>query len=447
MSGDQGTNRRVVITGIGVFSPIGIGADPFWQSLKAGNSGIAPLDLFEYSAAPRNAGGEIKGFVESSARKSYLKPLRKSVKVMCREIQLGAASAIQALENSGIDMDEIDHTRLGVEFGANLMFSPPSVLQDACWSCTDDDDATHEFHFDRWGKGGANEQKDNGMAHMEPLWLLRYLPNMPACHIGIYADARGPNNSITQDSASANLVLGEAFRIIQRNAADIMITGTTGTRLHPVKSLHAVMWDQLADENGSPETWCKPFDLNREGQVLGEGACSLILEEESHAINRGATIYGRLLGVGASCVIDSAGQVDTQQALANAMRSALKNTGMKPEEIGHINAEGLGEKEADSAEARAIQQVFGENASSVPVTALKSILGNSGSGCGSLELAGSLLGLREGVVPATLNYETPDPECPLNVVHGEPLGIENKVVMNINVTRMGQASAAIVESA
>ena len=436
-----------MITGIGVFSSVGIGADPFWQSLKAGNSGIAPLDLLEYSAAPRNIGGEVKEFAESTARNSYLKPLRKSVKVMCREIQLGAASAIQALEHSGINMDEIDHTRLGVEFGANLMFSPPSVLQDACWSCTDDDDATYEFHFDRWGKGGANEHKDNGMAHMEPLWLLRYLPNMPACHIGIYADARGPNNSITQDSASANLVLGEAFRIIQRNAADIMITGTTGTRLHPVKSMHAVMWDQLANGNGSPKTWCKPFDLNRGGQVLGEGACSLILEEESHATNRGATIYGRLLGVGASCVIDSAGQVDQQQALVNAIQSALKNAGMKPEEIGHINAEGLGEKEADIAEARAIQQVFGENAASVPVTALKSILGNSGSGCGSLELAGSLLGLREGVVPATLNYETPDPECPLNVVHGEPLGIENKVVMNINVTRMGQASACIVEGA
>ena len=180
---------------------------------------------------------------------------------------------------------------------------------------------------------------------------------------------------------------------------------------------------------------------------MGEGACSLILEEESHATNRGATIYGRLLGVGASCVIDFAGHVDTRQALVNAMQSALKNVGMKPEDIGHINAEGLGEKEADNAEARAIQQVFGETAASVPVTALKSILGNSGSGCGSLELAGSLLGLREGVVPATLNYETPDPECPLNVVHGEPLGIENNVMMNINVTRMGQASASIVEGA
>jgi 3-oxoacyl-[acyl-carrier-protein] synthase II len=146
-------------------------------------------------------------------------------------------------------------------------------------------------------------------------------------------------------------------------------------------------------------------------------------------------------------VNDSAGHVQPRQALANAMRSALQDAGMNPEEIGHINAEGLGEKETDIAEARAIQQVFGKNASRVPVTALKSILGNSGSGSGSLELAGSLLGLREGIIPATLNYETPDPECPLNVVHGEPLGIENKVVMNLNVTRMGQASVSIMEGA
>lgn len=327
------------------------------------------------------------------------------------------------------------------------MCSPPDVLQDSCWSCTDSDDPDHKFHFDRWGKSGQNADHDSGMTHMEPLWLLRYLPNMPACHIGIYADARGPNNSITQDAASGNLVLGEALRVIQRDAADIMIAGSTGTRLHPIKTLHAALWDQLANESGSPKTWCRPFDLNRAGQVLGEGACSLILEEETHARNRGATIYGTILGVGASSVADKTGRANTRQALMNAMRAALRKAGLNPEQIGHINAEGLGEREADIAETRAIQDVFGEYASSIPVTAMKSILGNSGSGNGSMELAGSLLGLQEGIVPATLNYDTPDPECPLNIVHGEPLATKNKIVLNISFTRIGQASAAIVEGA
>ena len=185
--------------------------------------------------------------------------------------------------------------------------------------------------------------------------------------------------------------------------------------------------------------------MNRSGQVLGEGACSLILEEETHARNRGATIYGAVLGVGSSCVVDREGNPQTQKALVNAMRSALKSAGLQPEQVGHINAHGLGEKQADIAEARAIQEVFGDYSSKVPVTALKSFLGNSGSGCGIMELAGSLLGLKESVVPATLNYETPDPECPLNVVHGEPLAVENKIVLTINVTPMGQAGAAIVD--
>ncbi|GAB4136043.1 MAG: beta-ketoacyl synthase [Planctomycetaceae bacterium] len=425
-------------------SPLGIGIEPFWEGLSSGKSGIGPIQLDANAGAPRNIGGEVTDFTEQAAKKSYLKPLRKSIKVMCRDIQLGVASALLALEQSQLNLETIDHQRLGVDFGANLMLSPPDVLRDAAWSCVENGDPKREFHFEKWGKGGKNAEGTSGMEKMQPLWLLRYLPNMPACHIGIAADARGPNNSLTMDEASGNLALGEATRVIQRGCSDTMIAGTTGTRIHPVKTIHARFWDPLAESDEPPETWSRPFDKNRSGQVLAEGACSFILEEETVARNRGAKIYGTILGVGSSCVVDRSGVSNLRRALANAMQSALHDAGIQPEDVGHVNAHGLSTVEDDRQESLAIHDVFGEDGSTIPVTALKSVLGNSGSGCGTLELAGSLLGLEQGVVPATLNYELPDPECPLNVVRGEPLSIDNKTFININVTRTGQASALVV---
>lgn len=438
-------SRNIVVTGLGIISPIGIGADAFWDSLAKGRSGIATLESMGYSAAPRNVGAEIKDFTEKTAKKEYLRQQRKSIKVMCREIQLGVASALQVVQHAGLDLESVDHERFGVDFGANLMLSPPEVLDEPARKCVDENDPDRTFHFERWGKAGANADRESGMAMMEPLWLLRYLPNMPACHIGIALAACGPNNSITLDEASGNLALGEAFRILQRGSADVMIAGVTGTRVHPVKTLHAAMWDELAEFDDPPGTWSRPFDATRRGQALGEGACSLLLEDEAKARARGATIYGRVLGAAASCVSNRSGKADRRGALVNVMRRALSDADLQPGDIGHINAHGLGSIDCDREEAAAISDVFGELASQVPVTALKSYFGNSGSGCGLLELAGSILALQHGVVPATLNYNTPDPECPLNVVRGEPRSVANKTVLSVNVTRMGQASAVIVE--
>lgn len=446
MPNSQESERRVVITGMGIFSPLGIGPDTFWDNIAAGKSGISRLESVPFSAAPGNVGGEARDFTDIAAKKIYLKKLRKSLKVMCREIQLGVASALVALEHSGLDLEVYDRRRLGIDFGANLMLSPPDVLKDACWKCTDNPEEELPFEFERWGKAGDNAGNVNGMDSMEPLWLLRYLPNMPACHIGIAADARGPNNSITLAEASGNLAIGEATRIIQRGSADTMIAGSTGTRIHPVKTIHAALWDDLAESDDPPETWCRPFDKRRNGQVLAEGACSFTLEEESQARSRGATIYGTILGTGSSCVVSSVGKADKRKAIVNAMQVALNIAGIQPADVGHINANGVATIEDDRDEALAIQEVFGDASATIPVTALKSALGNSGAGCGILELAGSILGLRKQCIPATLNYSTPDPDCPLNVVHGEPLATDNPIVININFTRAGQASAVVVRA-
>lgn len=432
------SNREVVITGIGIASPIGIGVDTFWANLSAGNSGVHHCKLFPSTAAPDAAGAEVSEFTDESAKKVYLKDQRKNLKAMCREIQLGVASASLALKHGNIDLEKINHERLGVEFGANLMLSAPDMLEDACATCCDPPESNH-FEFNKWGQAGLGQ--------MEPLWLLRYLPNMPACHISISSDARGPSNSLTMDDASANTVLGEARRILLRGHADVLITGTTGTTLHPIKTLHLGLWHDLAATPAEPERRCRPFDLDRAGRVVGEGACTLILEDREHAVGRGAKIWGRLLGTGSSCVLSASGVVGTRAALANAMRAALREAGLQPQQIGHINAHGLGTRDTDIEEAKAILDVFGEDLGrKIPVTALKSYMGNSGAGSGMLELAGSLLGLHHGVIPHTLNYETPDPQCPLNIVAGKPLATDNRIFLKINVTRMGQASASIIEA-
>jgi len=357
---------------------------------------------------------------------------------MCREIQLGVASALLAVQQANVDLEQIDHERLGVEFGANLMLSPPEVLLESCAACCEE--GTVKFSSARWGQ--------SGLTKMEPLWLLRYLPNMPACHISISADARGPSNSLTLDDASGSTVIGEAMRILLRGDADIMIVGVTGTTLHPIKTLHLALWNDLARTPETPELRARPFDLHRTGRVVAEGSCSFILEDRAHAERRGAKIWGRVLGTGSSCVANSRQEGNCRQALVNAMRGALRDAGLKPDQIGHINAHGVGTKESDIAEAQAILEVFGDDLGRrVPVTALKSFLGNSGAGSGLLELAGSVVGLSHGVIPFTLNYETPDPECPLNIVAGKPLATSNRILLTINVTRIGQAAAAIVEVA
>ena len=428
--------REVVITGIGIVSPIGIGVDAFWDSLSARPfRHSAMVRCFRDSRAPVASAAEIRDFTDESARKVYLKEQRKNLKAMCREIQLGVASALLALENAAVNLDEIDHERLGVEFGANLMLSPPDVLVEACAACCED--GTTDFRSSRWGQ--------TGLTKLEPLWLLRYLPNMPACHISISADARGPSNSLTLDDASGNTVIGEArVRIILRGDADVMIVGVTGTTLHPIKTLHLALWDDLARTPEAPELRARPFDLNRSGRVVAEGSCSFILEDREHAEKRKAKIWGRVLGTGSSCVTDSFQVGNYRKALVNAMRSALRDAGLKPEQIGHINAHGLGTRNVDIAESQAIFDVFGDELGRrIPVTAPKSLLGNSGAGSGLLELAASVVALSHGVIPYTLNYETPDPECPLNIVAGQPLATSNTIVLNINVTRVGQAAAAI----
>lgn len=426
--------RDVVITGIGIFSPLGIGRDAVWSSLSEGRSGVRKVQLTSFIGTPDCVGGEVSDFNDETAKKIHLKDLRKSLKVMCRDIQLGVASAIQAMADAGLAAGSVPPDRIGVDFGANLMSSPPEVLVGGAVKALSEKDGRQSFDFSKWGQ--------SGMSGMEPLWLLRYLPNMPGCHIGIVLDARGPNNSITHDEASGGLVMGEAANIIRRNRADVMITGVTGTRLQPAKACQYTHWDVLA--TGPAETRCRPFDKDRHGEVLAEASCTLILEAREYAEARGAKILGTVLGCGASTVMRPDGKSDEAAAVYQAACAAAQHAGVTADEIGHVSACGSGHPKRDQLEAAGLRKFFGARADSVPVTAIKSYMGSSGSGAGLCEIAASLLGLQHGIIPKTLNFHHADPAAPLNVVHGEHLPTTNKLFLKTSVTRMGQASAVVI---
>ncbi|MFH5803891.1 beta-ketoacyl-[acyl-carrier-protein] synthase family protein [Alienimonas sp. DA493] len=440
---NNGSRRRVVITGIGVVSPLGIGVEPFLEALKAKRSGVGVVtDVMDASAAPGNVGGEIPDFDDGVTKEAMPKKQRKFIKVMCREIELGVVSAMHAVQHSGLDLDALDRSRMGVDFGANLMFTPPEVLADAVAACAEplppDSAEPRRFQFERWGQ--------KGMKMLEPLWLLRYLPNMPACHIGIALDARGPSNSLTMGGASGNSALSEAARIIERGRADVMVAGTTGTHLHPVRTINLGLFGELADGDGPPGTWCKPYDAGRRGQVVGEAACTVILEEREHAEARGATILGELLGFGSACVsqLDATGRLG--EAVVVAGRAALRDAGLSPADLGHINGHGVATRDSDAEECRGYAKLL--EGAPVPITGLKGFTGNAGSGSGVQELAASLLMLREGLIPVCLNHEFADADLgDLQFVSGDHRPHEGKTVfLNLNGTRGGQASAAIVRA-
>jgi 3-oxoacyl-[acyl-carrier-protein] synthase II len=214
--------------------------------------------------------------------------------------------------------------------------------------------------------------------------------------------------------------------------------------MHPVRAIHAGLWEELGYDEENPSASCKPYDARRRGMVVAEAAACLVLEEESHATARGATIYGRILGGASSCVASPDGKANAGQALVNAMHGALRRADLSASSLGHINGHGLGTHEEDRLEAIAVGQLLGESAD-VPVTGLKGWFGNGGASTGFLEIAGSLLSLNQGQIPQTLHCTQPDPALGLNVLTGGPRPTDNKLFLNINFTRAGQASAVVFE--
>jgi 3-oxoacyl-[acyl-carrier-protein] synthase II len=428
MTAGRGT-PRVVVTGVGVVSPIGIGRETFWTNLLAGQTGIGPLTAFSASGLPSRLAAQIPNF--DPTQHIYHK---KFIKVMARDVQLGVAAASMAMKDAVLPRGSVDPDRLGVDFGAGHIAAEPRELADAARS----------FAEDVEGGSSLGRFAEDGLDQICPLWLLKQLPNMPACHVAIEHDARGPNNTITACESSALLALAEASRVIQRDAADVMIVGACSSHISPLEIARLNLYESLSRQD-NPSDACRPFDRDRDGTVAGEGAASFVLERYEHAVARGATIYCELLGVGAGCDGASPDNRQNGVGLLRAIESALRQSNLTPHDIGHINAHGKGTRRDDIAEARAYHSAFGQLAETVPVTALKSYFGHFDAGAGAVELAGSLLAMRQGMLPQTLNYRTPDPHCRLNVIR-EPMRVSNPVAISVNRTRMGQSAAAVIRA-
>lgn len=422
-------SHRVVVTGVGVVSPIGIGQAAFWQNLVAGRSGIDRLSAFSAGGVPSKLAAEVRDFdpVEHIYNRKFLK-------VMSRDIQLGVASASMAMKDAGLRQGSIDPERLGVEFGAGHMSATPEELADASRHLQQTADGVS---FEGWA--------EEGLGQIAPLWLLKQLPNMPACHVAIEHDARGPNNTITSCESSALLALAEGMRVIERGVADAMIVGACSSYIHPLEIARLNLYENLA-RGEDPRFACRPFDLDREGTVVGEGAASFVIERYEHAVQRGAPIYCEVLGVGAGCDGSDPANRAGGIGLVRAIEAALRRSDLTPRDLGHINAHGKGTRKDDTAEANAYHRALGMVAEKIPVTALKSYFGHFDAGAGAVELAGSLLALRHGQLPMTLNYRTPDPSCRLNIIHDEPLTMSNGVALSVNRTRMGQSAAAVIRA-
>ena len=415
-------NRRVVLTGIGVVSSIGMDAAAYWDGLARGQCGIKTIRAFDPAPLATRFAGEIVDF----DIKKYLvtRDERKQIRVMARTIQLAVAAASLALADSNVDSKKLDPTRFGVEFGAGLIPSELDELGMASYLSTAEN--SHNVDLKLWG--------EKGIGNIPPLWMLKYLPNMLACHVSILHNAQGPNNTITEGEVASLLALGEAVRIIQRDQSDFMLVGGADSKLTPLSMVRQTLFGRMSRCNETPEQAVKPFDARRSGIAFGEGSGVLVTEELEHARRRGADILGEIAGFGSAFDRGLTGK-----GLARAIRLALARARISAQDIDHVNAHGLGSIKLDAFEARGIHEVFGMSA---PVWAVKPNIGSLSAGSGTTELAASLLAFKHGVLPPTLNYQAPDPACPVLVLT-TPRPIAKPYFVKIGFTDMGQCAAVV----
>lgn len=423
--------RRVVITGIGLVSPLGNTPAALWDGLVSERSGVTELSSIPSSPLPSPFGAEARGFTGAiedfgPLEKMLSRNIKKNLRVMCREIQMGVAVAQLCLTDAALKMDSIDRDRIGALYGSDYLLTLPSEFAAGVRKCQD---GKGEFDFTQWA--------EQGLPSVEPLWLLKYLPNLPAAHVAIFNDLRGPNNSLTSREASSNLAVAEAYHTIVRGHADRMLAGATGTRIHPGRSISIAIQEPIA-QGTDPAKLSRPFDKDRNGQVLGEGAACILLEELSAAEARGAKIVGEVIGSGSSIVANKQSVPDPKTALANTLRQCLTSARLKPADVGHIHAHGLSDRKCDEAEANAIASVLGESTSRVPVAAAKSYFGNLGAAGGLVELIASALALQNGSLFPIQTLEHLDPACPIRPAkHGDKAGA---TAINLSITPQGQAS-------
>jgi 3-oxoacyl-[acyl-carrier-protein] synthase II len=379
--------RRVVITGTGSITPLGIGTQTFWNAIKEGKSGIDIVTRFDVSTNyPTMIAGEVKDFDPEQ----YID--KKEAKRMDRYTQFAVAAAKIAIEDAALDMETIDKERVGVILGTGI--GGLQVLEDQ-----------HSVLVNK------------GPERVSPFFIPMMIANMAAGQIAIMTGAKGMNETVVTACASGTNAVGDAFKCIQRGDAEIIITGGTEAPITPLAFAGFCSLKAMSRRNDDPKTASRPFDAERDGFIMSEGAGVLILEEYEHAVKRGANILAEVVGYG--CTSDAyhiTAPAPNGEGGARAMAIAIKDAGIEPTEIGYINAHGTSTEMNDKLETLGIKKVLGEHAHKVAISSTKSMTGHMLGAAGGVEAIISALALKEGFLPPTINYNNPDPECDLDYV-------------------------------
>lgn len=415
---------RTVITGLGLLTPAGLGRQATWEGLQTGKSFVHRIASFDPSGLEVQMAAELPGF---DAKTFVDKKDRKALRTMGKAIQIGFAAGPLALQDAKIDGTNVDPLRLGISFGAATIASELDELTYAAVKTVAE--TSNQVDMKIWGT--------EGLPAMPPLWLLKYLPNFAAAHVSILKNAQGPSNSITMGDVAGNLAIAEARRIIQRGIADVMMTGGPDSRINPLSLVRLQMFYPLSRRNEPPEQASRPFDKNRSGVVLGEGAGILVLEELGHAQKRGASIYAEVVGTGDGCDVSKDGK-----GIAQAIRAAMKSAQISENDLDHVVAQGYSDPHFDRIEAQALLSMFG--GSCPPVYTAKGALGNTGAASGGIETAISALAFQHGTLPASVNYTQPDPECPIPIVT-RPKPITKPYSLKICFSDLGQCSVVVLK--
>ncbi|MCK5595745.1 beta-ketoacyl-ACP synthase II, partial [bacterium] len=376
--------NRVVVTGMGTVTPVGNNTDVFWKNICNGKSGVDRIALFDPADFDSRIAGQIKDFDSSL----YFSP--KDVRRMDRFVQLAVASSKMALKGSELDLDKEDRNRIGVLIGSGI--GGLKVIEDQ-----------HSILLKK------------GPSRVSPFLIPMLIIDMASGQVAIQFGLKGPNFAIATACASGSHAIGEAFRIIQRGEADIMVAGGTETAITPTGLAGFCKMKALSTRNEDPKRASRPFDRDRDGFVMGEGAGILLLEDLDHAKKRDAVIYAELAGFGMTAdAYHITSPSPEGEGAVQAMKLALSDASLNPEDIDYINAHGTSTPFNDRCETKAIKAVFGKYAKKIPVSSTKSMTGHLLGASGGVELIASVLSIKHGIIAPTINYENPDPECDLD---------------------------------
>ena len=409
-------NNRVVVTGLGVVSPVGNDVAAFWHSLKEGISGIDKLTVFDASAYDARISGEVKDF-----QPQLYGINKKEVNRMEKFVQYAIAGAHQAVADSGITADNCDPERVGVVVGSGI--GSLRIIEEE-----------HSVVL------------KSGPSRITPFLIPMLIVNEAAGNIAIRFGFKGPNTCVTTACASGSHAIGDAFRIIQRGDADVIITGGTESCITSLGVGGFCALKALSTRNNEPKKASRPFEANRDGFVMSEGCGVVVLESLEHARKRGAKIYAEMAGFGMSCDAYHITAPDPSgYGPALAMKWALKDAGLNAQDVDYINAHGTSTKLNDKIETLAVKSAFGGYASKVMMSSTKSVTGHLLGAAGGVEFLACCLAIREGVVPPTINYDEPDPECDLDYVPNTARKLKIEVAMSNSLGFGGHNASLVVK--